>query len=95
MRNLLGGGRRELTSRGSEDLSEYDCLRSRAVAYAGAGGECRDRAQKRAGPPRQRRQAPAAPQRAVTLDRVVAIVNDEAITQYELDDARQRRRCSR
>jgi len=33
-------------------------------------------------PPRQ------APQRTVTLDRVIAVVNDEAITQYELDDAR-------
>ena len=32
--------------------------------------------------------ARAAPQRAVTLDRVIAVVNDEAITQYELDDAR-------
>jgi peptidyl-prolyl cis-trans isomerase SurA len=34
--------------------------------------------------------APArpAPQSAVTLDRVIAVVNDEAITQYELDDAR-------
>jgi peptidyl-prolyl cis-trans isomerase SurA len=32
--------------------------------------------------------AKAAPQRAVTLDRVIAVVNDEAITQYELDDAR-------
>jgi peptidyl-prolyl cis-trans isomerase SurA len=34
--------------------------------------------------------APArmAPQRAATLDRVIAVVNDEAITQYELDDAR-------
>jgi peptidyl-prolyl cis-trans isomerase SurA len=29
-----------------------------------------------------------APQRVVTLDRVIAVVNDEAITQYELDDAR-------
>jgi peptidyl-prolyl cis-trans isomerase SurA len=33
--------------------------------------------------------APAAPQRAITLDRVVAVVNDEAITQYELDEARR------
>ena len=32
--------------------------------------------------------AKPAPQRAVTLDRVIAVVNDEAITQYELDDAR-------
>ncbi|HEV3241192.1 MAG TPA: peptidylprolyl isomerase [Casimicrobiaceae bacterium] len=30
-----------------------------------------------------------APQRSVTLDRVIAVVNDEAITQYELDDARR------
>ena len=30
-----------------------------------------------------------APQRAVTLDRVIAVVNDEAITQYELDDAKR------
>ena len=30
-----------------------------------------------------------APVRAQSLDRVVAIVNDEAITQYELDDARR------
>jgi peptidyl-prolyl cis-trans isomerase SurA len=33
--------------------------------------------------------AAAAPQRATPLDRVVAVVNDEAITQYELDDARR------
>jgi peptidyl-prolyl cis-trans isomerase SurA len=33
--------------------------------------------------------AVAAPQRAIALDRVIAIVNDEAITQYELDDARR------
>ncbi len=32
--------------------------------------------------------ARAAPQRSVTLDRVIAVVNDEAITQYDLDDAR-------
>jgi peptidyl-prolyl cis-trans isomerase SurA len=31
---------------------------------------------------------PAAP-RAVSLDRVVAIVNDEAVTQYELDEAKR------
>src|SRR5215471_8781965 len=30
-----------------------------------------------------------APLRAVSLDRVVAIVNDEAITQYELDEAKR------
>jgi peptidyl-prolyl cis-trans isomerase SurA len=30
-----------------------------------------------------------APQRAIPIDRVVAVVNDEAITQYELDDARR------
>jgi peptidyl-prolyl cis-trans isomerase SurA len=30
----------------------------------------------------------APPTRAVTLDRVIAIVNDEAITQYDLDEAR-------
>jgi len=30
-----------------------------------------------------------APQRAIALDRVIAVVNDEAITQYELDDARR------
>ena len=30
-----------------------------------------------------------APARAVSLDRVVAIVNDEAVTQYELDEAKR------
>jgi peptidyl-prolyl cis-trans isomerase SurA len=30
----------------------------------------------------------AAPPRVITIDRVIAVVNDEAITQYELDDAR-------
>ena len=34
-------------------------------------------------------QARPAPVRAQPLDRVVAIVNDEAITQYELDDAKR------
>jgi peptidyl-prolyl cis-trans isomerase SurA len=35
-------------------------------------------------------QAPAtAPQRVIAIDRVIAVVNDEAITQYELDDARR------
>ena len=34
-------------------------------------------------------QARPAPARAQPLDRVVAIVNDEAITQYELDDAKR------
>jgi len=41
----------------------------------------------------QRPAAPAAgvpaPARAVSLDRVVAIVNDEAVTQYELDEAKR------
>jgi len=31
----------------------------------------------------------AAPPRVVAIDRVIAVVNDEAITQYELDDARR------
>jgi peptidyl-prolyl cis-trans isomerase SurA len=31
----------------------------------------------------------AAPSRAISVDRVVAIVNDEAITQYEVDDAKR------
>src|SRR5438132_7512916 len=30
-----------------------------------------------------------APPRVVAIDRVIAVVNDEAITQYELDDARR------
>ena len=34
-------------------------------------------------------QARPAPVRAQPLDRVVAIVNDEAITQYEIDDAKR------
>jgi len=34
-------------------------------------------------------QARPAPVRAQPLDRVVAIVNDDAITQYELDDAKR------
>jgi peptidyl-prolyl cis-trans isomerase SurA len=35
-------------------------------------------------------QLPAtAPQRVVAIDRVIAVVNDEAITQYDLDDARR------
>ncbi|HEY2970207.1 MAG TPA: peptidylprolyl isomerase, partial [Casimicrobiaceae bacterium] len=33
--------------------------------------------------------ASAAPPRVVAIDRVIAVVNDEAITQYELDDARR------
>lgn len=33
--------------------------------------------------------AGAAPPRAVSVDRVIAIVNDEAITQHEVDDARR------
>ena len=32
---------------------------------------------------------PATPPRAQAIDRVVAVVNDEAITQYELDDAKR------
>ena len=31
----------------------------------------------------------AAPPRVLAIDRVIAVVNDEAITQYELDDARR------
>ena len=31
----------------------------------------------------------AAPPRVIAIDRVIAVVNDEAITQYELDDARR------
>jgi len=34
-------------------------------------------------------QPSAPPQGVVTVDRVVAVVNDEAITQYELDDAKR------
>ncbi|MGH8800618.1 MAG: SurA N-terminal domain-containing protein, partial [Casimicrobiaceae bacterium] len=34
-------------------------------------------------------QPTSAPSGVVTVDRVVAIVNDEALTQYELDDARR------
>ncbi|HEX7271260.1 MAG TPA: peptidylprolyl isomerase [Casimicrobiaceae bacterium] len=34
-------------------------------------------------------QQPRAPVRSQPLDRVIAIVNDEAITQYELDDAKR------
>ncbi|HSS70723.1 MAG TPA: peptidylprolyl isomerase [Casimicrobiaceae bacterium] len=37
----------------------------------------------------QTQQARPAPVRAQSLDRVVAIVNDEAITQYEFDDAKR------
>ena len=33
--------------------------------------------------------APAAPQRAIAIDRVIAVVNDEAITQFELEEARR------
>ena len=32
--------------------------------------------------------AQKAPPRVIAIDRVIAVVNDEAITQYELDDAR-------
>ena len=31
----------------------------------------------------------AAPPRVIAIDRVIAVVNDEAITQYELDDAKR------
>ena len=34
-------------------------------------------------------QQPRAPVRSQALDRVIAIVNDEAITQYDLDDAKR------
>jgi peptidyl-prolyl cis-trans isomerase SurA len=34
-------------------------------------------------------QPSSAPSKVVTVDRVVAVVNDEALTQYELDDARR------
>jgi peptidyl-prolyl cis-trans isomerase SurA len=37
----------------------------------------------------QRAAAPGAPVREIPLDRVVAVVNDEAITQYEVDEARR------
>ena len=30
-----------------------------------------------------------APSPVVAVDRVIAVVNDEAVTQYELDDARR------
>ena len=33
--------------------------------------------------------AQAAPPRALSVDRVIAIVNDEAITQHEVDDAKR------
>src|SRR6266567_1632866 len=33
--------------------------------------------------------APGAPSRVVPIDRVIAVVNDEAITQYDLDDAKR------
>jgi len=33
--------------------------------------------------------APPAPQRAASLDRVVAVVNDEALTQYDLEEAKR------
>jgi peptidyl-prolyl cis-trans isomerase SurA len=33
--------------------------------------------------------APVAPQRTVAIDRVVAVVNDEAVTQFDLDEARR------
>jgi peptidyl-prolyl cis-trans isomerase SurA len=32
---------------------------------------------------------PSAPNRVVTVDRVIAVVNDEAITQYDLEDAKR------
>jgi peptidyl-prolyl cis-trans isomerase SurA len=37
----------------------------------------------------QAQPSPGAPSRVVTIDRVVAVVNDEAITQYDLDDAKR------
>src|SRR5438067_8497318 len=37
----------------------------------------------------QAQPSPGAPSRVVTVDRVVAVVNDEAITQYDLDDAKR------
>ena len=36
-----------------------------------------------------RAQPTSAPSKVVTVDRVVAVVNDEALTQYEVDDARR------
>ena len=39
--------------------------------------------------PAPAQKAPAAPQRALAIDRVVAVVNDEAVTQYDLDEARR------
>ncbi len=36
-----------------------------------------------------RAQPSSAPSKVVTVDRVVAVVNDEALTQYEVDDARR------
>jgi peptidyl-prolyl cis-trans isomerase SurA len=39
--------------------------------------------------PASAQKAPAAPQRSLAIDRVVAVVNDEAVTQYELDEARR------
>jgi peptidyl-prolyl cis-trans isomerase SurA len=33
--------------------------------------------------------SPVAPKRAVALDRVIAVVNDEAITQYDLEDSKR------
>src|SRR3981081_3259758 len=37
----------------------------------------------------QAQPSPKAPSRVVAVDRVVAVVNDEAITQYDLDDAKR------
>ncbi|MBS0321854.1 MAG: peptidylprolyl isomerase [Proteobacteria bacterium] len=41
-------------------------------------------------PPAVRSMAPAQPQAEQALDRVVAVVNDEAITQYEVDQSKAR-----
>src|ERR1700687_1204337 len=37
----------------------------------------------------QAQPSPKAPSRVVAVDRVVAVVNDEAVTQYDLDDAKR------
>ncbi len=39
--------------------------------------------------PASAQKPPAAPQLSLAIDRVVAVVNDEAVTQYELDEARR------